>query len=167
MNALPFDFAGHRLCASGSGALWWPEERLLCVSDLHLGKSERMARRGGALLPPYETQDALNRLAGDIARFVPATVVALGDSFDDMGAAEAVLDEVSERLLGLMAGRRWIWIAGNHDPAPLSLSGEHRAELALSGLTFRHEAAATTPKPRSTRGAGGSPGRPSWSIPRG
>jgi hypothetical protein len=99
-----------------------------------------MARRGGALLPPYETADTLDRLEGEVARLAPRTVIALGDSFDDMDAADAVLAEVSDRFLGLMAGRRWIWIAGNHDPAPLGLSGEHRAEVRLSGLTFRHEA---------------------------
>ena len=46
--------AGARLVARSSGALWWPEERLLCVSDLHLGKSERIARRGGTLTFPDE-----------------------------------------------------------------------------------------------------------------
>ncbi|MEM1315889.1 MAG: metallophosphoesterase, partial [Pseudomonadota bacterium] len=39
-------------------------------------------------------------------------------------------------------GRRWIWIAGNHDPGPLELAGQHRAELREGGLVFRHEAEA-------------------------
>ena len=52
---------GARLTGRASGALWWAEERLLCVADLHLGKSERIARRGGALLPPYETAETLDR----------------------------------------------------------------------------------------------------------
>ena len=62
--------AGARLVARSSGALWWPEERLLCVSDLHLGKSERIARRGGTLLPPYETAETLDRL-GELVSGVP------------------------------------------------------------------------------------------------
>jgi metallophosphoesterase superfamily enzyme len=37
-----------------------------------------------------------------------------------------------------MAGRRWIWIAGNHDPAPTELGGAHLAEHVISALTFRH-----------------------------
>ena len=40
-----FDFCGARLTALGSGALWWADHGLLCVSDLHLGKAERIARR--------------------------------------------------------------------------------------------------------------------------
>jgi metallophosphoesterase superfamily enzyme len=39
-----------------------------------------------------------------------------------------------------MAGRRWVWIAGNHDPGPVATGGEHLAELGLGPLTFRHEA---------------------------
>jgi metallophosphoesterase superfamily enzyme len=37
-----------------------------------------------------------------------------------------------------MAGRRWIWIEGNHDPGPVDLPGEHRRDLALGPLVFRH-----------------------------
>ena len=59
-----------------SGALWWPAERLLAVADLHLCRSERLARRGGALLPPYETAATLDRLAAEVAALAPARVVA-------------------------------------------------------------------------------------------
>ena len=121
-----------------SGALWWPAERLLAVSDLHLGRSERMARRGGGLLPPYETRDTLERLAAVIAETAPHTVVSLGDCFDDMGAAEAVLDELIGRLTGMASGRQWIWIAGNHDPGPVELPGSNVAEYREGPLVFRH-----------------------------
>ena len=55
MSGFPFDFNGQQLLARASGALYWPARRWLIVADLHLGKSERMARRGGALLPPKAT----------------------------------------------------------------------------------------------------------------
>ncbi|MEY3309796.1 MAG: hypothetical protein RLZZ413_3834, partial [Pseudomonadota bacterium] len=55
------------------------------------------------------------------------------------GAAEGGLEEDDRlHLSALMAGRSWTWIAGNHDPAPLSLGGTHRAEFTTEGLTFRH-----------------------------
>ena len=111
--------AGTPLAARSSGALWWAAERLLCVADLHLGRSERLARRGGALLPPYETAETLDRLAGEIAALAPARVVCLGDSFDDCAAARRSAAAEAARLTALMAGRDWIWIAGNHDPGPL------------------------------------------------
>ena len=61
-NGHIFTFAGQAMIARPSGALYWPAEELLVVSDLHLGKSERISRRSGALLPPYEVQDTLTRL---------------------------------------------------------------------------------------------------------
>ncbi|MCB1352025.1 MAG: ligase-associated DNA damage response endonuclease PdeM [Rhodobacteraceae bacterium] len=133
---------GAALEARASGALWWPEERLLCVSDLHLGKSERLARRGGALLPPYETAETLARLGDEISRLDPALVICLGDSFDDSDCALALTAREADRLTALMAGREWIWIEGNHDPGPIALGGTHLAELSFGPLTFRHEAAA-------------------------
>ena len=141
-EAQDFVLAGTTLSARGSGALWWARERLLCVADLHLGRSARLARRGGTLLPPYETLATLERLAGEVAALAPAVVVCLGDSFDDDLAAGELAPEARARLAGLMAGRRWIWVAGNHDPAPVTLGGAHVAALALGPLKFRHEALA-------------------------
>ena len=136
-----FDLCGVSLVALGSGALWWEEERLLAVSDMHLGRSERMARLGGALIPPYETEDSLARLDADLWRTGAQVVVCLGDSFDDLLAAD--LPEAAAQWFALMmAGRRWIWIEGNHDPGPVALGGEYRAELVVGPLTFRHIARA-------------------------
>ena len=132
-----FGLAGARLVARAAGTLWWAEAGLLCVSDLHLGKSERIARRGGTLLPPYETVDTLARLDAEIAALDPGIVICLGDSFDDLRAAD--LPEAEALWLArLMAGRRWIWIAGNHDPGPVELGGAHLAEWAEGPLVFRH-----------------------------
>ena len=115
MTGYVFDFAGQRLEARASGALWWPDRRWLVVADLHLGKSERMARRGGALLPPYEVAATLDRLGAEIAATDPAAVISLGDGFDDDAAGRELPDEVCDRLHRLAEGRDWVWITGNHD----------------------------------------------------
>ena len=141
-SGYPFTLAGQTLLALGSGALWWPDRRLLCISDLHLGKSERFARRGGAPLPPYETRDTLMRLQTDIAAFQPTTVICLGDSFDDSAAAEALAETHRLRIARMQAGRDWTWIEGNHDPGPSGLSGHHLEALRVGPLTFRHIAGA-------------------------
>jgi len=41
-------------------------------------------------------------------------------------------------LTSLMAGRNWIWIAGNHDPGPIGIGGSHKSEIAVGPLHFRH-----------------------------
>ncbi|WP_397542399.1 ligase-associated DNA damage response endonuclease PdeM [Roseovarius salis] len=140
MTGHDFTLAGAPLVALGSGALYWPGRGVLCVSDLHLGKSERRARLGSGYLPPYETQDTLARLEADLKATGPATVICLGDSFDDRAAAEALREEERLWIAALQAGRRWIWIEGNHDPGPVELGGTHLAELPLPPLTFRHVA---------------------------
>lgn len=134
----PFLLAGARLVACASGALWWPDRALLAVSDLHLGKSERIARRGGPMLPPYETRDTLERLDAEVARLGPRAVVCLGDTFDDPAAAGGLEPMAADWLTRLMAGRRWVWIEGNHDPGPVRLGGTHLAELQAAPLVFRH-----------------------------
>lgn len=138
MNGHAFSLAGTSLFALGSGALYWPERDLLCVSDLHLGKAERRARLGEAPLPPYETQDTLSRLEKDLKATNASNVVCLGDSFDDRAAADALPEAAKIWISALQAGRRWTWIEGNHDPGPVELGGTHLAELPLPPLTFRH-----------------------------
>lgn len=138
MNTVDFQFNETRLSALGSGALWWPDQSLLCVSDLHMGKSERVMRRSGQTLPPYETRDTLTRLAADLELTAARTVICLGDSFDDTAAALALPEQDKLWITRLQAGRRWIWIEGNHDPGPVDLSGSHLAELSLAPLVFRH-----------------------------
>ena len=138
MNSHGFSLAGITLHAMGSGALWWPDQSLLCVSDLHLGKSERVARRNGTILPPYDTRDTLNRLAADLTVTNARMVVCLGDSFDDTDAATSLPEEERLWITRLQAGRRWVWIAGNHDPGPLEFGGTHLAEMPRPPLTFRH-----------------------------
>jgi DNA ligase-associated metallophosphoesterase len=142
MSDFSFSLCGAALLARPDGALHWPEAHTLVVSDLHLGKSERMARRGGALLPPYDTLETLARLAAAVSACAPETIVCLGDSFDDVEASEALDAQARALLAGLMAGRRWVWIAGNHDPVPGDLGGGALSELALGPLRFRHIAEA-------------------------
>ncbi len=131
-------FHGETLHLMPTGALYWPARNLLAVSDLHFGKSERLARRGGTLLPPYETRATLAKLDADLEVTGAAQVICLGDSFDDDSAAEG-LDEADNLWLArLMAGRDWTWITGNHDPGPVSTGGTHRACRQLHPFTFRH-----------------------------
>ena len=98
-----------------------------------------------AAAAPYETRETLDRLADEIARLDPATVLCLGDSFDDDRCSDGLDDDVVARLTTLQAGRDSIWLAGNHDPGPVALGGRHLAEMRTGMLTFRHQAEASAP----------------------
>jgi hypothetical protein len=131
--------AGVTLTADISGALFWDEQGLLVVSDLHLEKGSSFAARG-VLLPPYDTVATLSRLAAVIARHDPRMVIALGDSFHDREAHERLSKADRDALGALQARRDWIWISGNHDPAlPDDLGGAVAEEVAIGAIVFRHE----------------------------
>lgn len=131
--------AGVTLAADLSGALYWEEQRLMIVSDLHLEKGSSYAMRG-VLLPPYDTIATLGRLGAVIARHDPRMVIALGDSFHDRDAHARLSPANRDVLRALQARRDWVWIAGNHDPAlPTDLGGAVANEVAVGPLTFRHE----------------------------
>lgn len=143
MNTLAFQFHSATLHALPSGALHWPDQRLLVVSDLHFGKSARFAAQGGAQLPPYETQETLLKLETDLEATQARAVICLGDSFDAPGIDSALPEAEQLWIARLQAGRSWTWITGNHDPAPVALGGAHMAEVLLGPLRFRHIASAS------------------------
>jgi uncharacterized protein len=131
--------AGVSLVADLAGALYWPEEGALIVSDLHLEKGSAFAVRG-VLMPPYDTAATLEALAGVLARYAARIVIALGDNFHDGGGPARLAATDRAQLHELQRGRDWIWIAGNHDPDPgEGTGGVFARTLALGALSFRHE----------------------------
>ena len=131
--------AGAEMVADPAGVLYWPEQGLLAVADLHLEKGSSFARRG-VLLPPYDTAATLARLSERIARYAPRMVVALGDSFHDGGGPSRLADTDRASLTAMQRGRDWIWIMGNHDPEPAeNIGGRFLNTLSVGTLTFRHE----------------------------
>ena len=133
------EVAATSFVADLSGALFWEEQRLLVVSDLHLEKGSSFAARG-VLLPPYDTMATLGRLAAVVARHEPRIVVALGDSFHDGDAHQRLSPDDRDMVASLQVGRDWIWISGNHDPAlPRDIGGTVADEVAIGPITFRHE----------------------------
>jgi DNA ligase-associated metallophosphoesterase len=143
-TSFPFTFGGQTLIADASGGLFWPAEETLVVSDLHLEKGSSLAARRTRHLPPYDTRATLAALARLIDRYRPRRVISLGDSFHD-GGGHARMDAGDYgRLESLMEGRSWIWVAGNHDPAPPGrLGGDAQRAVIFGQLLFQHQATKT------------------------
>lgn len=95
------------------------------------------------MLPPYDTAATLARLASVVARYAPRQVIALGDSFHDRDGAARLGAADRAVLARLQAGRDWIWLAGNHDPAaPAGIGGRAAGDWTLGALMLRHEPSA-------------------------
>jgi len=142
--AAPIHLAGERLMLDPMGALFWPAQRLLAVSDLHLEKGSSFARKG-MLLPPWDTHATIDRLTLLLRRWSPETVVALGDSFhDSLGSARLPATE-QQRLNAMADAHRFIWVQGNHDPTPPDgLGGIWVEDHAAGPIRFRHQAIAAS-----------------------
>jgi len=131
--------AGEMLTPLASGALWWPAERALIVSDLHLEKGSSYAKRG-QMLPPYDTGATLSLVEEACEQMRPETVISLGDSFHDRSAELRLSEADTARICALTSAHDWVWVEGNHDPdPPAHLGGRADKALKIGSLVFRHE----------------------------
>jgi DNA ligase-associated metallophosphoesterase len=131
--------AGAEVVMRPSGALWLERDGVLVLADVHFEKGSSYAARG-QLLPPYDTREALRRMALEVAALQPRAVVMLGDAFHDCDASDRLCREDAEALTAIVSGRTLVWVVGNHDPLPpKALPGEPAKEVAVAGLILRHE----------------------------
>ncbi|MFN3170896.1 MAG: ligase-associated DNA damage response endonuclease PdeM [Hyphomicrobiales bacterium] len=139
-TSAPICLAGEALVADKCGALYWPDEAMLVVADLHLEKGSSFARFRNHL-PPYDTAATLRQLSLLMDAYQPQRVIALGDSVHDRSAWERFSDTDRCTLVDLCNRvDDWVWIAGNHDPEPpVGVPGRSAQELAIGSLVFRHE----------------------------
>lgn len=135
---MTISFGGHEFALHVSGALLWPEQDMVIVSDLHLEKSSWYARQG-FFLPPYDSHAILENLLSVFERSGMGRLLILGDCFHDIDGY-ARLSPADRALFDRLAAHNPIWIVGNHDRGfiPPGLSGYQ--DICLSGLIFRHEA---------------------------
>ena len=144
---VPFSFGDQQLVALPEGALWWPARRALLVADLHLEKASWFAK-GGQMLPPYDSLATLSDLAKVVARYAPAEIWCLGDSFHDIEGCDRLPADARAALLALTAATRWTWITGNHDRMVVDRCGGAVVdEAVVDGLVLRHEADPSDPRP--------------------
>ncbi len=130
---------GETLTPDPLGGLYWAREETLIVSDLHFEKGSSYAARG-VMLPPYDTRTTLRRLDVLMRRYAPKRVISLGDAFHDPEAEARMETADADTLAALVTGARWLWILGNHDPAPPARFAAATAyEEQIGPLVFRHE----------------------------
>ncbi len=147
-----FPFCGEEFRLTPSRALFWPRENALLVADLHLEKASFYAQ-AGSLLPPYDSRETLERLAGAIGETGARRVITLGDNFHDSDGAVRLEPHAAGMLAALTKVVDWVWLTGNHDPALGEDFGGSRhggtvmAELEVAGMILRHRATAGEIRP--------------------
>ena len=133
-------FGNDRLILDPSGALYWPEQQLLVIADLHFEKGSSFAASAFRPLPPHDTAQTLGNLATVVNAYRPKRVVCLGDSFHDRQAGARLSPADLARLQSLVGDRDWIWVVGNHDPVlPEIAGGTAMRAIEVSGIVFQHD----------------------------
>lgn len=141
-TAFPVTIVRQTVVLDHSGAALLPETGDLLVADLHFEKGSAFAARGQAMLPPYDTAETLRRLEKVIARVKPARVVCMGDTLHDLSGEARMSEGNRKRLTRMVSRQDWVWIAGNHDPAPpADYGGSATEELRVGDLLLRHDVA--------------------------
>ncbi|MEC7238100.1 MAG: phosphoesterase, partial [Pseudomonadota bacterium] len=111
MSKKSTEFAGHGFDLYPSGGLFWPDESLLIVGDLHLEKASSY-HASGQFLPPYDTGQTLARLRDALADCGARRVMFLGDVFHD-GRAWGRMSAANRGLLAdILSPVDSIWIEG-------------------------------------------------------
>lgn len=130
-------FAGHEFELYPSGALFLREYKVMVVSDLHLEKGSHFGMQG-LFVPPYDTQDTLERLTACAKEIKPEKLILLGDIFHDHDSFNRMSLDNIDRLYGLLKTYDVIWIEGNHDAGFSPPDVDMRMEYAYLNLNFRH-----------------------------
>ncbi|MCI4590893.1 ligase-associated DNA damage response endonuclease PdeM [Sphingobium sp. BYY-5] len=144
---VPLSFAGHKFLALPEAALFWPDQGVLLVADLHFEKASWYARFG-QFLPPHDSQATLDMVEALVERTGARAVWSLGDSFHDSDGAARLDSRAHDRLISLTERLDWIWITGNHDGGVTTMPGGRRAaEMEVEGIWLRHEADPDDPRP--------------------
>jgi DNA ligase-associated metallophosphoesterase len=101
---------GHEFIFHPSGALFWPEQKMLLIADVHLGKVSHF-RKAGFAVPPESVDKNFEKLNEVAAFFQPGIICFLGDLFHSEINSEWLLFEnwVSQTKCTILL------IAGNHD----------------------------------------------------
>ncbi|MEM6811310.1 MAG: ligase-associated DNA damage response endonuclease PdeM [Pseudomonadota bacterium] len=128
------------------GALFWPTEKMLIVSDLHLEKGSSFSKFK-QFLPPYDTSETLLKLSKTCDDVSPETILFLGDVYHDTHSLNRMKPKDRNLWNEILEGYKIIWVEGNHDPGQAPSNIEAYEEFTHKGITFRHIANETDDQP--------------------
>lgn len=129
-----------RLWLSPARCIFWEEEKILILSDLHIGKVSHF-RKAGLAIPQGVFHDDLDRLSQQIQYFNPSCVLITGDLFH---SSENTEHQIFANWRACFSSIKMILVRGNHEILPdkeyESLGLDVRKdELNLGKFSFSHE----------------------------
>jgi DNA ligase-associated metallophosphoesterase len=142
--AATFPWRGHRLDLLAEKVVWDPEQDVLLLADLHLGKAESFQSQG-IPLPSDGDTTTLNALLAVAHRLGPRQVVVLGDLIHSrLGLTEDLRQKLA--ALPSLLGCPLRLIGGNHERGSWLEGLAQEPPLAMGPLWLSH-----APEPRPGR----------------
>ena len=125
-------------------AVWLERERVLVISDLHLGYAWAQ-RYEGQLMPIGAPDDTVSRIDALCREYRPAQLILLGDIVHRALPVQGIESELRQLLAAVdQLQVRPAFILGNHDRhleklfAKLSFQHQIQRDLAIGRFEFRH-----------------------------
>jgi uncharacterized protein len=120
--------------------IFWEEEKILLVSDLHLGKAGHF-RKAGIGIPQTIFKEDMQRLVSQLQYFKPAQLLVVGDLFHSTDNKE---HELFLKWRKDLRGISIQLVKGNHDILEKEWYQEagievHAEELQVNGFLFTHD----------------------------
>ncbi len=113
-GSIRFSLRNQHLRLLPQRAIFWEEQKLLILADLHLGKAGHF-RKAGIPVPAAVHQDDIDRLRRLIAAHCPAQVVIIGD----LSHSELNREWMDfEALVESTSPVQYVLVRGNHDILP-------------------------------------------------
>ena len=138
MKEYKIKFLNQDLFLHPERVLYWYNQDILLVADLHLGKAGHF-RKAGIPVPKDIHKDDINRLSVILQHYRPKTVLILGDLFHSELNSE--WNEFKHFIQNLQVDSIQL-ILGNHDIlAPEKYSGMivHRDQFVIPPFVFSHQ----------------------------
>ena len=135
-----FKLREHDLLLTDARSIYWEEQKVLIVSDLHLGKAGHF-RKAGIGIPQTIFKEDLQRLVAQLQYFKPEHLLVVGDLFHSTDNKE---HELFLKWRKDLKGFSIQLVKGNHDilseewykKADISV---HISEFVISDLIFTHD----------------------------
>jgi len=110
--------AGEQIQLLPEKAFYWPKEKLLGFSDVHLGKAESL-QQYGIPLPSGSHSEDLNRMTKLIEKTAAEKIIILGDLIHQKNSWTEKIQNDLKKFLQQHDTVQWTLLIGNHERGSL------------------------------------------------
>jgi uncharacterized protein len=130
---------------SSQRCIFWQEQKILIISDLHLGKTGHF-RKAGIAVPQAVFKEDMQRLIAQIQYFKPIKIIVIGDMFHSHGNKEHDFfmkwrNDFPHLVIQLVKGNHDILNKTWYEEAAIEVSN---CEIVIDSFSFIHDFADCT-----------------------